>query len=69
MKSTIRARPIQVALLIVGPLIIVVPQFVMDGHEIVGVALDAHLDAKIIDIVEIPRRRMTDDIASFGFDE
>ena len=42
-------------------------QFVVDGHEIAGIDLDAHFDAQVIDIVQIPGRSVADNVAVTRF--
>ena len=56
-------------LLVIGALIVVVAELVIDGEEILAGRLDAHLDAQIIDVVDVPRRGVTHDIAIAGFGE
>ena len=62
-EAVIRAVLEQEVLLVVGALVEVVAQLVVDGLEIVRVDLDAHLDAQVVDVVDVPGRGMTDDVA------
>ena len=69
MKAIVRAVQIQIRLLVISALIIIMPQLVVDGHKVVGVDFDAHFDAQIIDIVDIPCGGMTNDFAIGWFDK
>jgi hypothetical protein len=40
-------------LLVVGALVVVVAELVVDGDEVVAVHLDAHLDAQIVDLLSM----------------
>src|SRR3546814_3086823 len=51
------------SLLIIGALVIIVAELVMDGHEVVGIDLRAHLDPEIVDIVHVPGGGVADDLA------
>lgn len=53
----------------VGALILVMAFFVMDCHEIVGVDVDAHLDAQVQVGVHIQCARVTFDVAIAGANE
>src|SRR5687768_13749515 len=41
----------------------------MDGVEVLGVLLDAHLDAQVFDVIDVPCARMTDHLAVAGLGE
>ncbi len=41
----------------------------VDGDEVLGVDLDAHLDAQIVDVVDVPGARVTHDVAVLGLGE
>src|ERR1035437_4478891 len=58
MESVVRAIAKQEWLLVIRALVEVVPEFVMDGGEIVGVDLDAHFHAQIVGRINIPCRRV-----------
>ena len=47
----------------VRPLIVVVAQLVVDRHEILARDLDAHLQSKVVDAIDVPGARVTDDLA------
>ncbi len=53
----------------VGPLVEVVAQLVVDRHEVLGVDLDAHLDAQVVDPVDVPGAGVADDVAVGGLRE
>jgi hypothetical protein len=53
-ESVVGAVAEQQRQLVVGALIKVVTQLMMDGREILGVDLDAHLDAQIVVVVYVP---------------
>ena len=52
--------------LVVGPLVVVVAQLVVDRLEVLGVDLDAHLDAQVVDVVDVPGARVADHVAVGG---
>ena len=54
---------IKIGLSLVRPLVIIVSELVVDGHEVVAVDLGAHLDPQIVLIVEVPGRGMADHFA------
>ena len=58
----------QKALILIGSLVVVVSQFVVNCFEIFGVDLDTHFDTQIIFLVYVPGRSMADDLAILGFD-
>ncbi len=53
-------------LLVVGALVEVVPELVVDRDEVLGVDLDAHLDAQVVDAVDVPGAGVADDVAVRG---
>ncbi len=53
-KTVVGAATEEERLLVVGALIEVVTKLVMHGGEVVGVDLDAHLHAQVVDGVEVP---------------
>ena len=53
-------------LLVVGALVEVVPELVMDRREVLGRLLDAHLDAQVVLVVDVPGARVADDVAVRG---
>ena len=69
MKSVVRPALVNKRLLVVGSLIIVVAQFMMDHHEVLIVYFNAHLDAQIFLIIDVPRGRMTHHFAIARFRE
>ena len=50
-------------LILVGALVEVVPELVVDRREVLGRLLDAHLDADVVVEVDVPRARVADDLA------
>ena len=44
-------------------------KLMVDGHKISAIDLDAHFDAQIIDIINIPSRSVADDFAIGRLDE
>ena len=50
-------------LLLVGALIEVVPELVMDRREVLLGRIDAHLDAQVVGVVDVPRARVADHVA------
>ena len=69
MKAVVCAASVKVAVLIVGPLIIVVAEFMVDGLEIFGIHVYAHLDAQVILLVDVPGRGMANHITVGRLDE
>ena len=69
MEAIIGPVQIEIGILVIGALIIIMAEFVMDGHEIVAVDLGTHFDAQIVFIVQIPSRRMAHDFAVERLDE
>ena len=59
----------QEALVLVGALIIVVAELVVDGGEVVAIHLDAHLDANIVLGIDIPGTGVANDFAVRRFGE
>ncbi len=55
--------------LVVGALIVVVPELVVDRREVLGVDVDAHLDAQVIDAVHVPGTGVTHHFAVTGLHE
>ena len=53
-EAIMRAISVEERLLIVGALIEVVAEFVVDGLEVLGVDLDALLHAEIVNVVDVP---------------
>ncbi len=66
METVIGAITKQHGLLVVGALVEVVSQFVMDGVEIFRSDVDAHLDPEIINVIDIPRAGVTHHLAVSG---
>ena len=56
-------------LILVRALIEVVPEPVVNRREILGRLLDAHLDAEVVDVIDVPRARMAHDLAILRADE
>jgi hypothetical protein len=54
METVIGTGPVEVRLLVVGPLVIIVTQLVVNGPEVFFIDIDAHLDAQVFDLVDIP---------------
>jgi len=49
-------------LVIVGALIEVVPELVMNGAEVVGIDLDAHFEPQVLYLIDIPGAGVADHI-------
>ena len=56
-------------LVLVGALIEVVAELVMDGREVFGRRLDAHLDAQVVLEIDVPGAGVADDLAILRPDE
>ena len=69
MEAVVGAVAEHEGLLVVGALIHVVAFLVVDGGEVVGVDLDAHLYAEVVDVVDVPGGGVADDVAIAGLDE
>ena len=54
---------------VVGPLIEIVSELVVDRREILVGDVDAHLDAQVVHAVDVPRARMAHDLAIARLDE
>ena len=63
MEAVIGAVLKQRRLVLVGTLVEVVSEFVVDRDKILASHLDAHLDSQIVFIVDVPRAGMANDIA------
>ena len=63
MSREVRAVPEQHRLILVGPLIVVVTELVMDRGEVFGRLLDAHLDAYVALEIDVPRTGVADDLS------
>ena len=61
-EAVVGAVLVEERLLVVGPLIIIVAELVVDGDEVVGIDLGAHLDAQVFLVVDVPGRGVADDI-------
>ena len=59
----------QERLILVGALVEVVAEFVVNGDEVFAAHLDAHLDAQIVFVVDVPGAGVADDIAVGGLGE
>ena len=59
----------QERLLLVGALIEVVSQLVVDGDEIFAADLDAHFQAQVVEVVDVPGAGVADDFAVLRLDE
>ncbi len=68
-KAVVGAVAEQERLLVVGALIEVVAQFVMDREKIFAGDLDAHLQAHIVDEIDIPGAGMAHHVAVARLDE
>ncbi len=68
-ESVVGAVAEQKRLLVVSALVEVVAQLVMDGREILGVDLDAHLDAQIVHRIHVPGAGVTHHVAIARLDE
>ncbi len=62
-KPSLAPLQIEIRLLVVGPLVVIVAKLVVDGHEVVGIDLGAHLDAQVVLVVEVPGRGVADHFA------
>ena len=62
-EAVIGAVRVQEGLLIIGALVEIVAELVVDGDEIVAVHARAHLDAQILVIVDVPGRGVADHLA------
>src|SRR3546814_19264634 len=51
-EAVVRAVQIEERLFVIGALVIIVAEFVVDGGEVVGIHLDAHLAADIVLVVD-----------------
>ena len=69
MEAVVRAVAEEHRQILVGALIEVVPELVVDRREVVGRLLDAHLDAQVALEVDVPRARVADDVAIARADE
>src|SRR5262249_61191154 len=69
MKSIICTIHKKIWLVLVCALVKVMPQLVMNGDEIFIADLDAHLDANIILVVDVPCGRMTNNVPISRFIE
>ena len=68
-ESVVGAVAEQERLLVVGALVEVVAQLVMDGGEILGGDVDAHLDAQIVHEVDVPGAGVAHHVAVARLDE
>src|SRR5205823_12081526 len=68
-EAVVRAVAEEHRQILVGALIEVVPELVVDRREVVGRLLDAHLDAQVALEVDVPRARVADDVAIARTDE
>src|SRR5690606_38938541 len=62
MKAVMRTFAEQDVLLVIRALVEVVAEFVVNGLKVLRVDLRAHLDAQIVDAIDVPRGSMTDDV-------
>ena len=69
MEAVVGAVLVEEGEVLVGPLVVVVAEFVVDGLEILGVDLDAHLDAEVVLAIDVPRARVADHVAVGGLGE
>ena len=68
-ETVVGAVAIQVAVVLVGPVVVVVAEFMVNGLEVLGVHVDAHLDAQVVLLVDVPGRGVTDHVAVGRLDE
>ena len=54
---------------LIGALVEVVPELVVNRREVFGSHVDAHLDAQIVFVVDVPGARVADDFAIARLDE
>ena len=59
-EAVVGAVQIEVGLLVVGALVVIVAELVVDGDEVVGIDLGAHLDAQVVLVVDVPGRGVAD---------
>src|SRR5438128_1946507 len=69
METVIGAVLKQRGLVLVSPLVEVMSQFMVDGDKILVADLNAHLQAHVILVVNVPRAGMADNIAVARLDE
>jgi hypothetical protein len=62
-EAIIGTIEMQHVLLVIGALVVIMPQLVVDRGEVVSIHLDAHLDADIVLVVDIPGAGMAHDLA------
>ena len=62
-EAVIGAVAEQERLLVIGALIEVVTQLVMDGREILACNIDAHFDAQVFYVVDVPGAGVTHHLA------
>ena len=62
-EAVVGAVAEQERLLVVGALVVVVAQLVVDGDEVLAVDLDAHLDAQVVVVVDVPGAGVADHLA------
>ncbi len=62
-ESVVGAVPEDHRQAVIGALIEVVAELVMDRREVLGRLVDAHLDAEVVRQVDIPGARVTDHLA------
>src|SRR5947199_9991749 len=69
MESVVCAAEKEQRLLFVSALIKIMAKLVMNSHKIFGPDLNAHLDADIVFVVDVPGAGMADHITIYGFSE
>ena len=69
MKAVVGTVAKQVGLLVVGALVEVVAQLMVDGGEVIGADFDAHFDAEVVGRIEVPRGGVADDFGIAGMHE
>src|SRR4029079_3186106 len=62
-EAVVGAVEVKVGLLVVGALVEIVTNLVVNGHEVVSIDLGAHLDAQVVLVVEVPGRCVAHDLA------
>ena len=63
MEAIMGAVLVEMVLMAIGELVVIVPELMVDGVEILRIDLRTHLDAHILVIIEVPGRGMADHLA------
>ena len=62
MEAVVGAALEEEGLVLIGALVEIVAQFVVDGDEVFAADLDAHLQAKIVEVVDVPCAGVADHV-------